>query len=39
LTIWHCILSYELTKTHSYRPGFGDFAYWVVALYIETKKS
>jgi len=26
LTIWHCILSAELTKTRLF---FGDFAYWV----------
>jgi len=26
LTIWHCILSAELTRTHSYRLFFGDFA-------------
>jgi len=26
LTIWHCNLSAELTKTH--RLFFGDFAHW-----------
>jgi len=31
--VWHCILSAELTKTHSFR-FFGDFAHWV-----ETKHS
>jgi len=25
LTTWHCILSTELTKTHSLRLFFGDF--------------
>jgi len=28
LTIWHCILIAELTKTHFFRLFFGDFAYW-----------
>jgi len=28
LTIWHCILSAELIKTHSFRLLFGDFAHW-----------
>jgi len=28
LTIWHCILSAGLTKTHSFRPFFGNFAHW-----------
>jgi len=28
LTIGHCILSAELTKTHSLRLFFGDFAHW-----------
>jgi len=27
LTIWHCILSAEITKTHSFRLLFGDFAH------------
>jgi len=27
-TIWHCILSAELTKPHSFRRFFGDFAHW-----------
>jgi len=31
ITIWHCILSAELTKTHSC--FFGDFAHWVIKLY------
>jgi len=26
LTTWHCILNAELTKTHSLRLFFGDFA-------------
>jgi len=39
LTIWHCILNAEVTKTHSFRLFFGDFsfrlffgdfAYWVI---------
>jgi len=30
LTIWHCILNAELTKTHSFRPFFGDFVDWYV---------
>jgi len=29
LIVWHCILSAELTKTHSFRLFFGDFAHWV----------
>jgi len=30
LTTWHCILSAELTKTHSFKLFFfGDFAHWV----------
>jgi len=29
LTIWHCILSAELIKTHSF---FGDFAHWAVSV-------
>jgi len=28
LTIWHGILSAELTKTHPFRLLFGDFAHW-----------
>jgi len=28
LTIWHCNLSTELAKTHSFRLFFGDFAHW-----------
>jgi len=29
LTIWHCILGAELTKTHSFRLFFFyDFAHW-----------
>jgi len=28
LTTWHCILSAELTKTHSFRLFFSDFAHW-----------
>jgi len=28
LTTWHCVLSAELTKTHSSRLFFGDFAHW-----------
>jgi len=28
LTIWHSILSAELTNTHSFRLFFGDFAHW-----------
>jgi len=28
LTIWHCILSAELTKTHFFGLFFGDFAHW-----------
>jgi len=28
LTIWHCILSAELTKNASYDCFFGDFAHW-----------
>jgi len=27
LTIWHCVLSAELTKTHYYRLFFGHFAH------------
>jgi len=33
LTIWHCILSAELIKTHSFRLLFGDFANWVYGKY------
>jgi len=29
LTTWHSIFSAELTKTHSFRLFFGDFALWV----------
>jgi len=36
LTIWHCILSGKLTKTHSLRTPsdcfFGDFAHWEKGL-------
>jgi len=32
LTTWHCILSGELTKTHSFRLVFGDFAHWDVSI-------
>jgi len=28
LITWHCILSAELVKTHSFRLFFGDFAHW-----------
>jgi len=28
LTIWHCILSAEFIKTHSFRLFFGDFVHW-----------
>jgi len=28
LTTWHFIFSAELTKTHSYRLLFGNFAHW-----------
>jgi len=28
--LWHCILSVELTETHSFRLFFGDFAHWVI---------
>jgi len=28
LTTWHCILSAELTKRHSFRLFFGDFFHW-----------
>jgi len=36
LTKWHCILSAEITKTHSYRLFFGDFAHWVYTKNIFT---
>jgi len=32
LTVWHCIMSAELTKTHSFRLFFCDFAYWAYTL-------
>jgi len=32
LRIWHCNLSADLTKTHPYRPFFGDFAHWALTL-------
>jgi len=28
LTMWHCILSAELTKMHCFRLFFGDFVHW-----------
>jgi len=28
LTICHCILNAEFTKTHSFRLSFGDFTHW-----------
>jgi len=31
LTTWHCILSAELTKMHSFRLSFDDFVHWVKA--------
>jgi len=38
LTTWHCLLSAELTKTHSFRLFFGDFAYWVACQkYVKRK--
>jgi len=37
LTIWHCKLSAELTKTHSFRLlFFGDFAHWVKTLHLKN---
>jgi len=36
LTIWHCILSAELTKMHSSRLFFGDFARWEARLEFEA---
>jgi len=31
---WHCILSAELTKTHSFRQFFfGAFAHWKKEIY------
>jgi len=38
LTTWHCILSSELTKTHSSRLFFGDFAHWVSNVYNGVNK-
>jgi len=32
LTIWHCILSAELTKAHSSDCFFSDFAYCVTPM-------
>jgi len=32
LIIWQCIFSAELTKTHSFRLFFDDFANWVYSM-------
>jgi len=37
-TILHCILSAELTKTHSFRLFFVDFAHWDVLFNGEKRK-
>jgi len=31
VSIWHCTLSAELIKMHSFRLLFGDFAHWDIA--------
>jgi len=32
--MWHCILSAELTRTHSFRMFFENFAHWAWAYSI-----
>jgi len=36
LTTWHCILSAELTKTHSLGLFLGDFVHWEIIIPISN---